>query len=106
MPDRENVLKGLECCAAMSGDKCQKCPYEHECRDTDLPYGMPHLAADALALLKEQEAVEPFYKGEDFMDYFTKRTLGRCGHCKAPLPALDGMRSKFCWMCGRPVKWE
>lgn len=54
MPDREKVIKGLECCSAMSGDECQKCPYGHECRDTDLPYGMPHLAADALALLKEQ----------------------------------------------------
>lgn len=56
MPDREKVIRGLECCAAMSGDECRKCPYGHECRDTDLPYGMPHLAADALALLREQEA--------------------------------------------------
>lgn len=56
MMDREKVIKGLECCSAMSGDECQKCPYGHECRDTDLPYGMPHLAADALDLLKEQEA--------------------------------------------------
>ena len=54
MIDREKVLKGLECCAAMSGDECRKCPYTHECLDTDLPYGMPHLADDALALLKEQ----------------------------------------------------
>ena len=54
MTDRDKVLKGLECCAAMSGDECRNCPYTHECRDTDLPYGMPHLAAEALALLKEQ----------------------------------------------------
>ena len=51
----EKVIKGLECCAAMSGDECRKCPYSAECRDTDLPYGMPHLAADALVLLKAQE---------------------------------------------------
>lgn len=58
-------------------------------------------------LLKEQEAVAPIYEeGEDFLNYFMKHTMGRCGHCKAPLPALDGMRSKFCWMCGRQVKWE
>lgn len=55
MPDREKVIKGLECCAAMSGDECRECPYGNECIGTDLPYGMPHLAADALALLKEQK---------------------------------------------------
>lgn len=57
MIDREKVIRGLECCSAMSGDECRKCPYEHECRDTDLHYGIPHLAADAIALLKEQETV-------------------------------------------------
>lgn len=61
MTDLEKVLKGLECCAAMSGDECRKCPYRHECLDNDLPYGMSHLAADALTLLKEQEAKKPIY---------------------------------------------
>jgi len=55
MPDREKVIAGLECCSACSGDECVKCPYSGECRDTDLPYAMSHLAADALALLKEQK---------------------------------------------------
>ena len=52
MNDREKVIKGLECCAAMSGDKCRECPYRHECLDTVLLYGIPHLAANALALLQ------------------------------------------------------
>ena len=55
MVDREKVIKGLKCCSAMSGDECRKCPYGHECRGTDLPYGIPHLSDDALELLKEQE---------------------------------------------------
>lgn len=55
MIDREKVLKGLECCAAMGGYECQKCPYRHECLDNDLPYGMSHLATDALALLEERD---------------------------------------------------
>ncbi len=56
MTKMEEVLRGLECCAGMSGDECQKYPYEYECRDTELPpYGIPHLAADALALLRKQE---------------------------------------------------
>ncbi len=54
MPNKEKVIKGLECCAAMSGDECRVCPYEHECRDTDLPYGMSHLAGDAFILLQVQ----------------------------------------------------
>ena len=57
MPDREKVIKGLECCAAMSGDECNKCPYGDEFIDADLLYGIPHLASDALAMLKKQEAV-------------------------------------------------
>ena len=56
MDKLEEVIKGLEHCAAMSGDECRECPYEHECRDNDLPYGMSHLAADALELLKGKES--------------------------------------------------
>lgn len=57
MPDREKVIKGLECCVSGNTAICERlgCPYadEHEgigdtCIDT--------LMADALALLKAQEA--------------------------------------------------
>lgn len=48
MTDKEKVLKGLECCCAMSGHECRKCPYSDECIGIDQPYGMAHLAADAL----------------------------------------------------------
>ena len=101
MLDREKVLRGLECCAAMSGEECRKCPYGHECRDTELPpYGIPHLAADALILLREQEPVEP--KGED------------CGECGYTLHRINydgpdkGLRHewfRFCPSCGKAVKW-
>lgn len=77
MPDREKVIKGLECCCAMSGNDCRKCPYGNECRDTDLPYGMPHLAADALALLKEQPEIV------------------RCKDCKYAYLTSDG-ECKYC----------
>ena len=59
MTNREKVLKGLECCALMRRDACQKCPYENECRDPYVPpHGAAHLAADALELLKEQESLK------------------------------------------------
>lgn len=52
MPDLEKVIRGLECCA--NEIPCiEKCPYNelgdswHDC--------VPHLAADALELLKAQE---------------------------------------------------
>ena len=48
MPDRENVIKGLEHCINHDGRACQSCPYVHrDCVDD--------LCADALALLKEQK---------------------------------------------------
>ena len=54
MIDINKVLKGLECCSQMSGYVCRKCPYASDCND--LSAGIPHLASDALELLKEQEA--------------------------------------------------
>jgi predicted amidophosphoribosyltransferase len=59
-----------------------------------------NLKLDALNMLKEQEPMRPIYEN------YWKHTMGRCGHCKAPLPAIEGMQSKFCWMCGRAVKWD
>lgn len=63
MPDREKVIKGLKCCASMNGNACRECPYSSECVDYEgVDYedlyqaGTAHLAADALALLKDQEA--------------------------------------------------
>lgn len=52
MIDREKVLKGLKCCCAMSGHECRQCPYSDECIGIDQPYGMAHLAADALELIQ------------------------------------------------------
>lgn len=102
--DREKIIKGLECCSEMSGDECQECPYGHECLDNDLPYGMPHLAADALALLKEQEAVKPV------LDERTGR-IWLCGKCGSYVGLEDddpydpNEFDKYCRECGRPVLW-
>lgn len=64
MVDREKVIKGLECCSQMSGNVCRKCPYWDECHDTNLPlYGIPHLASDALELLKEQQETIASFQG-------------------------------------------
>ena len=101
----EKVIKGLECCAAMSGDECKECPYSKECLDTDLPYGMPHLAADALALLKEQEPIAPvkvnrYMETDENGDWFFPETYD-CGYCGVELCG----KANYCHLCGQAVKW-
>lgn len=56
----------------------------------------------ALALLKENGAVEPIkmQRMDDF-SYFVSYFL--CGNCRYELEGKDVM---FCAHCGRPVKWD
>ena len=99
MPDREKVIKGLECCASTSYE-CRKCPYGDECLNTDFPCGETHLISDALTILKEQEAIEP----TSYMDGLVQRfTCGKCG--KHLLYAKWG-HDNFCSKCGQAVKWD
>lgn len=54
-----------------------------------------NLISDAIALLKEQEPVEPFEEGiNDF----------NCGKCGAGLSVDNDW--KYCPHCGKKVKWE
>ena len=54
--DREKVIKGLECCSQMVGEACRECPYANECEEGEgLLAGSAHLAANALAMFREQE---------------------------------------------------
>ena len=103
MPDREKVIRALECCLDINSSKykhCLNCDYRHDIDHCQWACQTGGILDDALALLKEQEPVKPLDEN------YWKHTMGRCGHCKAPLPAIEGLRSKFCWMCGKPVKWE
>ena len=67
------------------------------------------LGTDALALLKEQEAVEPEYGGDMEGEQIRKQQYPEngtwwyeCGYCRTPIDYRD----RFCRHCGRPVKWE
>lgn len=53
MPDREKVIKGLECCGEDAYGCCRECPYNDH-RIGTIEYCTSALCADALALLKEQ----------------------------------------------------
>jgi len=101
VPDREKVITAFEVCKS-DNHTCSDCPYNDEfCTNT--------LSADALTLLKEQEAVKPVEVNNKETGCF------KCGNCGAvvlsysyPGIITDKYRSyhQFCGKCGRRVLWE
>ena len=77
MPDREKVIKGIQECD-LNGGLIGNCPYK-----------------GILALLKEQEAVEP-NPVHNSLRWFA------CGKCDCSITIED----RFCPRCGQTVKWE
>ena len=90
MADMEKVIKGLECCTNISPDGClMLCPYKDEKDETYSGFCEQVLKQDALALLKEQEAVKPIHKC--WNGRFTQ------------LNRVNGYA--FCPYCGKPIDW-
>ena len=82
MHNREKVIKGLELCTNISQDGClMLCPYKDEKDETYSGFCEQVLKQDALALLKEQEAM-------------VKPTKCPCGEL------FDAKDSSFCPKCG------
>ena len=109
--DREKVVKGLECCSQPKKENCMQCPYRYSMYPSgdreDWLRSCQELYKDTLALLKEQEAVEPSFK-QDEKGIF----VWCCGSCGAYMYHIyDGIDkakeyAKFCRQCGKPVMWE
>ena len=96
MADRETVLNGLECC--IEWDSCNKCPYETP-NEYDIAECTLSLRTDALALLKEQEAIK--------IEVKKINNSGRCGRCPNCLMELNEMDyPNHCGYCGQKVKWD
>ena len=104
MADREKVIKGLECWAdRVSG--CQSdCPY-YASRVVTCFRAM---AADALALLKEQEPIKPTVSVDTWI-------CSKCGHTLENQELIDDKENpqvlvhelyEYCPHCGRAVKWD
>lgn len=98
MPDRAQVIYDIERCVCHVPDACRDCS---KYGSNNAIRCMEDLLSDALALLREQEPVEP------------KRVLGvlpdwyHCGGCGFDmLDTGDGYRPKYCPLCGRAVKWN
>ena len=100
MPDIEKVIEELTEIHDEAYDRWSRRPYVE-----DELLSLIKATSDALALLWEREPVGP-EPVVPINENYWKHTMGRCGHCEAPLPALEGLKSKFCWMCGRKVKWD
>lgn len=95
MLDRKNVIKGLQC--IIDGTvRCESCGYaidkhgHQSCQQ--------NCASDAIAILKEKEAVKPLREhsggGTTWWNI--------CGNCRTAINPND----KFCHECGKAVKWE
>lgn len=97
---REKVIKGFECCKYENKLHCNQCPYDYNGRGNERYECTAELSADALAMLKEQEEIEPINS------YGTLR----CGNCRNIVGYNDGRgcgyRNNFCSKCGRAVKWD
>lgn len=91
MPDREKVIKGLECCITDGRDSCKKCYQEGPGFGIACRQG---LMRDALELLKGQEPAKPRYD-RGYRDY-------NCPACGVYLL----FHQKYCNECGRALQWE
>lgn len=88
MTDREKVIKGLEDSLANLG-----CGYMDGVGELYAVSG--ENLQNAIALLKEQEAVEPLFN--ERMKWFV------CTNCSL---VLDEMRDDYCPSCGKRIAWN
>ena len=103
MIDREKVIKGLDVCLKNidQPDCPNDCPYLSDCSKYENRVVFQPLMRDALALLKEQEAIEPVKIPWLHSDGSVSEKY-RCGSCDLSIfPSY-----KFCPFCGQAVKWE
>lgn len=94
MPERNRVIYEIERCAYHVHNACNDCSKYN--KGMPLPDCMEELMADALELLKAQEAIEPIIRGDP-------KGISRylvCGSCEGLINAGDN----FCRKCGRAVK--
>jgi hypothetical protein len=96
MPDREKVIKGLECCTFILGKrKCNECPYQPD-------NGCYQMQNDFHDLLKEWEPKQVL----SVADSVEGIEVGYCPSCDRAIVNKKIDETKFCKFCGQAVKWE
>ena len=106
MPDREKVIKGLECCRDLdlTDMGCpDACPYYDDSNECGCCLYTP-LMNDAIALLREQEPIAPTETEDGDM------LCGNCGETvgweELSCGGISMDKYKYCPNCGRKVKWD
>lgn len=89
MPDKEKVIKALECC--IGTNDCEFNPKE-ECPYNGMVLCATALELDVMELLKEQEPKKVIFEFSPV-----------CPKCRKPISDGEGIR--FCCFCGQAVKW-
>ena len=112
MPDREKVIKGLECCHVMVHDlgpdktSCGICPYKDVQTEEQIDLGgiecIAVLHDDAMALLKEQKAEWIEYPECLAYDGAYCDSHIVCSACKHVFSIMDNCTEEFdyCPHCG------
>ena len=101
---KDEVIKGIihhklkeKSMQELNHDECFDCPYRPDGKC--MCESIEPLLDDALALLKEQEAVEPETE-KAIYDHDSWWYV--CGLCKKPI----NNPNPYCPHCGRKVKWD
>ena len=111
MPDREKVIKGLECCLGAQDSDVEPnkdCPYNGMCLCAMA------LHFDVMELLKEQEQKTGYWVKEELNSYTTDNY---CSVCKGKAPFIhvaddhygiyshgETLYTKFCPHCGAKME--
>ena len=98
MTEHDRILDAFRNC--ITEPKCKDCPWA-ECEELDnRKIGIP--ADLALAVMRELAAQEPAKPVPGYWDRC--EPLFNCGACGEEIGA-EGI-AKYCYNCGRAVKWE
>ena len=100
MPDRDKVIKAIDIC--LGHGKCDDCGYRIKGGYSTMDCRKP-MMRDALALLKEQGAVNPIAKEDDTYECICGAVVG---WDELDVSGLVQTRFNYCPFCGRSVKWE
>ena len=108
-PNKEKVIKGLECCHNPGSENggclcnCSECPYNPPDDEDWTQTCQVGLNRDALFLLKEQEPVKAYHLHNAKISTYEEIVFTHmCGNCNGFI-----LKSwKACPICGKAVKWE
>jgi hypothetical protein len=89
MSNRENVIRAVDSCFDYWLDQ------HRYLRQLELEH-VRQRKAEAIALLKEQEAVEPTRVNTNYEQHWN------CGNCNAVISVQD----KYCHECGKRIEWK